>query len=430
MAINSPFKAPQELPANPTIREYLGLNPVNPYTNSKATELQCADPSLLMGLELEIENVPNWEDMGVAGVTSVEDGSLRNNGREFLTKPATFSVAYNILHRFFEKNKLTADNYSERTSVHVHANCQDLTKEQLAAVCMLYQVFEKLFYAFIGEERDRNIFCIPWDQTLITYSTIDAVLGAKGIHSLKSWQKYTGLNLLPLFSLGTIEFRHMAGTNDLEKIAVWMNLIGSLFAYARKHPINDIKDTLVNLNSTSAYEDTTHRVFTFWTKHLLDVPGYRPFLEEGVLNMKYSLLRNTGNNQGVDLDALIRQQRELERNAILRQAEIQDRAVREAQAQAGGTVRVDMPLAGAQVGVGEWRAVPRDAPDPWPRAFGFANNNNAVPAAPARPRERTVEIRTGRTRRRPQLGDPYVPRPAELPADLPETFFDDLEDNA
>jgi hypothetical protein len=405
---------------NQTIREYLGLNAVKPYNNNKALPLQCADPSLLMGLELEIENVPNWEEMVISGMTSVEDGSLRNSGREFLTSPATFSVVHHTLERFFEKNKLGPDNYSERTSVHVHANCQDLTKEQVAAVCLLYQVFEKLFYAFVGEERDKNIFCIPWDQTLITYSTIDAVLGAKGIHALKNWQKYTGLNLLPLFGLGTVEFRHMAGTNDLEKIGIWLNLIGSLFAYARKHPINDIKDTLINLNSTSAYEDTTHRVFTFWTKHLINVPGYRPFLEEGVLNMKYSLLKHTSAYSD-GIEQLLRQQRELERiqqgEAVLAQIErnqIRARVEAETTAVAGNAA-----MQGANIWNMDW---------PTPR-FEARANVGPGPVAPGDRGTLRAEA-TSAGRRRPAI-DPFGARAVAVPptAPAPEIFFDESEDN-
>lgn len=271
------------------ICDLLGLPKVTPYRNNKATPRDCADPSLLYGLELEIENVPNWDEMLVHGMRSVEDGSLRNDGREFLTSPSTFSVQRHILERFFDKNKLTDKNYSERCSIHVHANCQDLTREQLGALCMLYQVYERLLFNFVGDDRDKNIFCIPWDQTTLTYNVVNNI-EKDSFGSLKQWQKYTALNLLPLFSLGTVEFRHMSGTNDLEKISIWLNLIGGLFQYARKNSIGDIKEQLLTLNTTSQYDDLTHRVFTFWTKYLINVPDYKQHIEEGVLNMKYSML--------------------------------------------------------------------------------------------------------------------------------------------
>lgn len=133
-----------------TIRELTGVPEPKVYTNSKAIPLHAADPQLLYGLELEIENVPNWDELVVAGMSSVEDGSLRNDGREFLTAPSTYSVVCNTLERFFERAKLTDNNYSERCSIHVHANCQDLTTDQLSGLCMLYQVYERLLYMFVG----------------------------------------------------------------------------------------------------------------------------------------------------------------------------------------------------------------------------------------------------------------------------------------
>lgn len=273
-----------------TIRELTGVPEPKVYTNSKAIPLHAADPQLLYGLELEIENVPNWDELVVAGMSSVEDGSLRNDGREFLTAPSTYSVVCNTLERFFERAKLTDNNYSERCSIHVHANCQDLTTDQLSGLCMLYQVYERLLYMFVGEERDKNIFCIPWDQTTLTYNIINSI-ETKRLAQLKNWQKYTGLNLLPLLTLGTVEFRHMPGTYNINKIRTWLNLIGSLFAYVRNNDLNGIKKQLVELNSTSQYEDLTSRVFTSWSKELSNLPNYQMTLEEGVLNMKYAMLK-------------------------------------------------------------------------------------------------------------------------------------------
>lgn len=269
----------------------LGLRMPEIYNNKNAVPLKCADPSLYYGLELEIENVPNWEDLVVHGMTSVEDGSLRNHGREFLTKPSSYSIVMHTLQRFFDKAKLSDDNYSERCSVHVHANTQNMTTDQVASVCLLYQVFEKLLYAFVGGERDKNIFCIPWDQTTLSYQVISS-LNPKNFN-VRSWQKYTGLNLLPLLDKGTLEFRQLGGTYDLEKIGNWLNLIGSLFVYAKQHPLDKIKQDFVMLNTTSAYSHMTENVFTSWAHLLMSSPGYKIHLEEGVLNMKYSLVGAT-----------------------------------------------------------------------------------------------------------------------------------------
>jgi len=277
-----------------SIIQLLGLTPVKPFTSSKAVPLPCADPALLMGLELEIEGIPvDPSELYVSGMGGEADNSLRDNeygrGWEFITRPATFSVAAHILSQFFAKAKLSQErNYSERCSIHVHANVQDLTPEQLKSVCLLYQVFERLFYSYAGEDRDKNIFCVPWSETTLTHTLIDTLLDAN-LKGFRNWQKYTGLNLIPVQTQGTIEFRHLPGTCDLSRIFDWMNLIGSLFATARNTPFEEIKSFIVNVNTTSEYKHLVHRVFGEWAR-VLDMPYMDTQLEEGVLDVKYMLL--------------------------------------------------------------------------------------------------------------------------------------------
>jgi len=291
-----------------TIAEKLGLNPVKPFTSSKATPLTSAAPSLLMGLELEIEGIGvDPAELYVPGMGGEADNSLRDNeygrGWEFITKPATFSVAAHILSGFFAKAKLDPTrNYSERCSVHVHANVQDLTPEQLKSVCLLYQVFERLFYSFAGNDRDKNIFCVPWAETTLTHRLIDMLMDAN-LKTLRNWQKYTGLNLIPVQTQGTVEFRHLPGTCDLNRILDWMNLIGSLFATARKRSFNEIKSLIVSVNTTSEYKHLIQQVFGEWER-VLHMPSMETQLEEGVLDVKYMLLAATTDKPATKKPAL------------------------------------------------------------------------------------------------------------------------------
>ena len=149
-------------------------------------------------------------------MTVTEDGSLRNAGREFITSPATLSTTSAILNQFFSRRNFTKDNYSDRCSVHVHNNCQDMSVEQLASVLLLYQMVEELFFSFVGEERRDNIFCVPWSQTNLSYNVIRRMVDG---YSIPDWQKYTAVNLRRLLDLGTIGFRHMAGTADVKRIS-------------------------------------------------------------------------------------------------------------------------------------------------------------------------------------------------------------------
>lgn len=271
------------------ILTHYGLTPVKPATNSKVVPLKYPDPSLIMGVELEIENT--HEDFYTTGFIVTDDGSLRNRGREYISRPMTYSVLQHYLSEFFAKNKLNDGNYSERTSIHVHCNCQDLTFEQLASLLLVYQVFERMLFQFVGAERDKNIFCVPLYECALSYQAVERLLtlDAKVIHN---WSKYSALNLLRLEDLGTVEFRHMPGTCDHVKITKWLGLIGCLFAFVRSHTITEIKEMFINLNTSSQYKNVTQQVFGEYSS-VWDMVPYESLLEDGVLNMKYSLIKQT-----------------------------------------------------------------------------------------------------------------------------------------
>ena len=270
-----------------TIGNILGLVAPNPKTFQKAVPLSPADPALLYGIELEIENTQT-SDWIVPGLRGEADGSLRNNGYEYITSPMTYSNAAFCLGRFFEKAKVTEDNYSERCSVHVHTNCIDLTTEQLTSILLLYQTFEKVLFDFVGHDRDKNIFCVPWSHTTLNYGIAGRVVSGDAA-ALRRWQKYTALNLLPLLEQGTIEWRHLHGTPDLELILKWMDIIGSMFQYSRNVPLTAIKQEIIDLNTTSQYRQFMSAVFKDHFPSLLRATT-EVDIEDGVLATKYSLL--------------------------------------------------------------------------------------------------------------------------------------------
>lgn len=247
------------------------------------------DPLLVMGVELEIENTTEAAG-GLRGFRVEKDGSLRNNGWEFITYPMYYNCLTERLTTFFNNNDFNESNYSERCSVHVHANCRDLTLDQVASIVLIYQVVEKLLFKFIGEDRDKNIFCVPLSETTITYRLINRIAD-QNYNVFRDWNKYTALNLMPLCNLeqGTIEFRHMAGTYTVEFILAWLRIISRIFAAVRDTNLAYWKERLSSLNSNSLYRGIIVDVFKDEAPLLL-TPGYEALLEEGVLLLKYSLL--------------------------------------------------------------------------------------------------------------------------------------------
>jgi hypothetical protein len=268
------------------IRDIMGLAPVMPKTFSKAVPLDAPDPGLLYGVELEIENVPHWDELVVTGMDSHADGSLRNNGREFVTKPMSFSNLAYCLTNFFDKAKLDESNYSERCSIHVHTNVQDMEWEQVQTLALVYQAVERLLFTWIGNDRENNIFCVPLHQTNLTYKRFDT---DPSVGMFKKWEKYTALNFLPMTTLGTVEWRHMHGHCNKQVILDWCRLIGRLFAYAKRVPLAQAKEMLLELNTSSAYEIFMGEVFGPEARLFNNV--IEP-LEDGVLDVKYALSTN------------------------------------------------------------------------------------------------------------------------------------------
>ena len=257
---------------------------------AKAVE-GCVSPGLIIGVELETENVNMSGDS--AGKTAkpynifVEtDGSLRGVAYEFISYPMRTDHCLAALTDFFTATKFGPENYTDRTSVHVHVNCTDMEMEQISSLALLYTVFEEIIFEFVGAHRDSNIYCIPWNQCRQHLDLINKFLGDSG-SVLKRWNKYTALNLIPLSRQGTVEFRQMHGTADMAKLSLWINLIGSLFKWAKTYELKALINELKELNSNSQYEAFFNKIVSSLLPYN---EVYREKLEQGVILAKYSLV--------------------------------------------------------------------------------------------------------------------------------------------
>jgi hypothetical protein len=264
--------------------------------------VDCSNKELVMGVELEVEKTREL-DYYTAGYLSglwmfERDGSLRvghgGEAYEFISKPVQMQFLLPELQKFFEYTKFDESNYSDRCSVHVHTNVTDFTQDMLASLSMVYTVVEDVLFQYAnhykaptmdGYNRDTNLYCIPWNQCRMNHRLVEKLFGNSHAH-LARWQKYTALNLLPITTQGTVEWRHMHGTADMEKLTTWLNLIGSIMWYARRTQLDDVIKTILTLNDTSAYR----QFFLDVTKGYLEYKEeYQVPLAEGVINAKYGL---------------------------------------------------------------------------------------------------------------------------------------------
>jgi hypothetical protein len=239
-------------------------------------QINLIDNQTFIGIEMEVERI--YRTSGFLQINegtflwrNTEDNSLRNDGREFVSLPIrgdNIPFALEVINAHFKKDKTCLQHeFSDRTSVHIHMNARDLSIEQVMTFTLAYLLVEPLLYKFVGGDRAKNIFCVPITESNLSYvvgrmmtSFENGKLKDCLAHSL-NWQKYTGLNLLPLSVYGTIEFRHMTGTSDEQTLLTWINLILSLKKYALSVSYSTLKDLILSLNTTSEYVQTLRNIF-------------------------------------------------------------------------------------------------------------------------------------------------------------------------
>ena len=241
--------------------------------------IDLVDMDTHIGIEVEVErifregSISDFVDTKYDTVhyvwNNVSDGSLRNNGREFVSMPLKGREIGFALKRLndtlYNDKQCIGHEFTDRTSVHVHMNIRDLTVNQLSNLVMLYALVEPLLFSIESTNRDKSIFCVPWNESNVIpqlRSLMDTTVSDKSrLLSLSNWYKYTGLNLKPVVSYGTVEFRHMKGTCDTKILTSWINIILSLKKYAVNSEFTVLKDKLLNLNTTSAYNAIILEIF-------------------------------------------------------------------------------------------------------------------------------------------------------------------------
>ena len=191
-------------------------------------------PRCHIGLEWEFENGP-WlrkaimEDKSNTYFQLHEDGSLRDAPVEVTTAGdglfgEDLSTAIDLLDKHIKA--LTYPpvcNY--RTGFHVHLDIRDMEEKELHNLIILYCFLEKPIFNFVGLDRWKSNFCVPWFRSDTQFDVLKMIenvdTGSQGLRdaaaiSIKSLSRYSALNCQSIAKFGTLEFRHMQ--NDLAEI--------------------------------------------------------------------------------------------------------------------------------------------------------------------------------------------------------------------
>tara|TARA_R110000868_G_scaffold37403_3_gene132370 strand:- start:1096 stop:1827 length:732 start_codon:yes stop_codon:yes gene_type:complete len=236
------------------------------------------DCPLMFGCEYEIEDVIGLTDAALPHITITNDGSLRNNGKEFITSPLDLEASLYVFDSLHSKLECGANPFTDRTSIHVHVNCCNLELDEVRNIVLLYALFEESFFRLVSNTRRNNIHCVALTETFLP-----AIYRVPLATMVSKWHKYTALNLKPLATQGTIEFRHMHGHADTALLRTWLTVIANLFAVG--------KTFTPSIETLS--EDSLGKLFTaiFGDTPLADDWGYiREQMENQLLDVKLATL--------------------------------------------------------------------------------------------------------------------------------------------
>ncbi len=187
-----------------------------------------------VGIEIEVEGskLPH-EDSTPSPWAYHVDGSLRghDNGEYVLAKPLKFSEIPNALDKLWEvfKEKKSKLDDSNRTSVHVHLNCQLWYLNRLAAFLGMYYTLEECLTEWCGEHRVGNLFCLRGIDAPGTVTTLRRFIQADGEYPISEQLHYAGLNPNALKKFGSLEVRTLRGCSDPKVIEQWVGILERLY---------------------------------------------------------------------------------------------------------------------------------------------------------------------------------------------------------
>ena len=245
-----------------------------------------SNPHFTAGIECEIEDLSSiCASISCGGYWKIEeDGSLRNEGREFISPPSSKSCVveeFTALHSLLMyKSEDKKARFHPRTSTHVHVNCLFLEEEQVKTIIMWYALFEPVFFLLVSPVRRNNIHCVGLDQTILSENYKRPL---KTLH--KCWSKYTALNILPLSKYGTLEFRHLQGTDDSILLENWLTVLENLWNLGRTTPLT--KDSVKN---EGAIMEVYEKIFKDCPEAMKLSPVVPSLISNSLIDIKLSLI--------------------------------------------------------------------------------------------------------------------------------------------
>lgn len=196
-----------------------------------------------VGVEIEVERFTNRRAR-LNYWNMVNDGSLRNNGQEFTFRgPLGGKDAFDAIAEIDTLLYTTKPDLNIRCSTHVHVDVRDMTVPQLKRLILAYAFYESFLFNQSGRYRMKSNFCMP----LCVAEGLTNILTTSWGHPdedflfqvTERWDKYSAINLIPMRSYGSVEFRIAEGKSSKGQL---LRLVNRFLALKELAIASDITD--------------------------------------------------------------------------------------------------------------------------------------------------------------------------------------------
>lgn len=196
-----------------------------------------------VGVEVELENVVRNREAERGIWTVHEDGSLRNEGLEFVfAAPLKGEDALTELERL--PSLLVTAQTTPRTSVHIHTDMSWSTTEHAQAVVALVYLIENALFEYSNVDRkwcgySMALETMPEQRLQKMFSSDERMVSSSFLDGRRE-ERYYGLNTHALGKYGTLEWRYFPGTYNPEQLKEWIQLVSQLVYNTRTLKLADV----------------------------------------------------------------------------------------------------------------------------------------------------------------------------------------------
>lgn len=119
-------------------------------------------------------------------------------------------------------------------SVHVHRNVQKNSLQDVYKIASVYFILEDLLTEWCGQERVGNLFCLrATDAEYLITAMVKAIRSGQFGGLIDDQElRYAGINVTSISKFGSLEFRGLRGTKEVDVITDWVDIVDNLCEYA------------------------------------------------------------------------------------------------------------------------------------------------------------------------------------------------------